>query len=517
PPLGEKLVEAPAIAPTQNYGLTVTGVEGEIVSRTGNIHQLLWHYGSPTLLSGTWSFSRETLKTGEASKPPGTAGPAHSDDDSPGGTGFDGWPSGADGAAADGGWWSTKSVTEPSYSYWEVEDRVELISWGFSGTPQYWQENVEWISLVTVPVPFRNRNVTYDTRNSNGPPSFSREDFEEELTSDSEPPWPRVPLFNGVSYISVGSGSCDFSSLGAFSSPPGLNGGWSVGPTVGGCTLYGQYSRALTTQTVTSQRIVNNGAPESPAPNPDDFPDLPGSGVPGGGAPGSDPPGFGPPGAFPNSDWNSQVREITEYEIQSAVGPTLRSRRYFRLVTTDTTTHSANWNGSRSNSSITSGASTTTYELEHETPYAMVMRSPVNAASDTPEEVLFLVRRLSPTTQGVPFERPYPYDTETVYYQRDGEAPVAIAGDIASLFPAIAWADPEQYLWSRFLTLADGVLHFVPPPAEGLDYRGRSGRISPQAFRVDDGTLTPLTPPSLGILKGDDASSTVFDASFAAG
>ncbi len=514
PPTGEKLIENPAIAPTQNYGLTVTGIEGDTITRTGSIHQLLWHYGAPTLLTGTWSFTRETTKTGDAAKPPGSTGPAHSDSDSPGGAGFAGWPSGADGATADGGFWSTVTITEPSYFYWEAEDRTELIEWGFPGTAQYWQEAIAWVGLKSVSVPQNTRSATYDTR-AGFAPLYVREDFDEQLPHDFDAPDPQVPLFNGVSYISVGSGSCNFASLGEFSSQPGPNGGWSQGPTNGSCTLYGQWNRfPASNPTVTSQRLVNTRAPESAPPNPADFPDLPGSGIPGGGAPGSDPPNFGyTPGLFPDTDWTHEIREITEYEIQSAVGPTLRSRRYFRLETVDSSAHTADWNGSRSNSSITSGASTTTFTLEYETPYGMLMRSPVNAASATPEEVLYMVRELSPTTQSTAFATPYPYDTQRVFYQKSGETPVEITGNIEALWPAIAWADPEQYIWDRNFSLQDGVLYRYPAIAPATDFRESNQTLSVEAYQVDDGSLTMLQDRRVKVRSLDNSGAIVFDLS----
>ena len=201
----------------------------------------------------------------------------------------------------------------------------------------------------------------------------------------------------------------------------------------------------------------------------------------------------------------------------AAVSPSLRSRHYFREAFIESTNNQADWNGARSNSSLTPGSPTGSYELAFEIPYPMVSRSPQNSANTAPEEAVYLVRILTPRTRSSSFTPPYPYDSEVVYYQKAGAAPIAIAIEIFDLLPAIAWQDPEQYQWSRFLTLANGVLYVVPQTSEGLDYRAKNGKIQPQAFQVDDGSLSPLVSPSLAILKGDDADATVFDASFSAG
>ena len=236
----------------------------------------------------------------------------------------------------------------------------------------------------------------------------------------------------------------------------------------------------------------------SPPPNPNDFSAAPGSGVPGGGAPGGTPPELGyPPGIFPNGSWDTILRQTTEFEIQAAVGPTLRARHYFKESLLTTTSHQADWNGARSNSSISSGSPVGTYELEGEFVSPMVARSPQNSAVTISEAALYLVRVLSRKTQSTPFTVPYPFDgqndTLTVYYQQAGGMPVAIAGDIEALFPAIAWQDPDQYLWSRNATLQDGVLYLYPPPAPGTDFRNSNATISLQAYRVDDGSLSEIT------------------------
>ena len=515
PATGESTVGAITANPTQNYGLTISGVEGENVTKTGTIHQLLWHYGAPTRLNGTWSLTRSTTQTGSIARPPNTTGPAHSDGDSPGGAGFpNGWPSKAGATFQDGDWWATANLTKPAYTLTEAVTATNLLNWGFQGDGTYWEESIDYLTIRFTTVPSQPDSITYDTRDG-PPPGWTVVEREEAFTFDTNAVFAVKPLFNGVSYVTAGGEECHLNDISEFSNPPGPNEGWSQHPSPPGtCALYGKWSRGnRVTQNLTVEEPQRTGSPPSSPPNPAGLPTDPGSGVPGGGAPGSSPPSFGvPPGVFPDGNWESDVTEEVSYTIDAAIGPTLRSPRTWREAFSTTSNHSADWNGSRSNSSIASTDPVGSYELEYTIPIPMCARSPDNSALTTPEEALFIVQTLNPRTQATPFAPPYPYDTRQVFYQRAGSSPVLITGDIESLFPQSAWDNPEEYFWNRQAKLLDGHLYVYPSPQPGQDYRTGNTTVPVQVYRVDDGSVSP-SEVTRKVRSLDAPEATVYDLS----
>jgi len=540
PPTGEKEIEEITPNTTQNYGVAIAGTENQDISRTGEIAQLLWHYGEPTLLKGTWSVTRSTTRTGTLRRPPGDTGPANGDTDSPGGAGYpSGWPSAADAAAADAGFFKTVEANLTAAGYFRPIVKDYVVTWSPRlrippvVAPHY---TSEWVPNDQYP-----RQVTYDTRKGRAPRFIIKEStpYKALVGRVGSLPGQSGAPFARIAYEGRGGGITSHTMIGP--SPPcwieipdpqepprrtaeGMTGycTWVKGPksSDGQCDVYVQWCQPRLIESTFVTRWLENKpgrAPVEPIPKPDDFSNEPGSAVPGGGGdPGAVPPEFGfPPGIFPEGSWKDSVAEETEYEIQSAVGPTLRSRRHFKSTFTESSDHSADWNGARSNSSLTATPTRGSYTLEYVIPVPMVSRSPVNSASETPEEALFLVRTLASRTQGSPFTKPYPYDTQVVFYQKAGGEPVAIAEEILDLFPAIAWEDPEDYQWSRQCQIRDGVLYRLPGPTGSADYRSQNATVTLTAYRVNDGSLSPINEVTRKIKSLKAPSAVVYDTSSA--
>ncbi|MEM9771525.1 MAG: hypothetical protein AAF889_08015 [Cyanobacteria bacterium P01_D01_bin.73] len=520
PATGEKTVEAVTEDPTENYGIRIEGTEGTSSNQTGTVHQLAWHFGQPIRADGTWQQTVTEERVGSISRPPNTSGPLGGDGNSPGGTGFPGWPTAADAAGADAGFWESKEITVPGFGYfWPVVRNFE-IRWDEVGIVV----NAPWKTSEYISEPSTTETVTYDSRQGNRPGW----EVVDGITTEAEfyqgnQNWAGEPAKISPLY-GFGSGFADYVLVGP--SPPcweenigDVSGssleGWVPGTQSGQCTPWVRWVHGTPVMRTYQSKIRRRtGTPVSPPPNPNDFPDTPTSGVPGGGSPGSDPPNFGlPPGAFPDGDWDTVRTRETQYNINAIIGPTLRSLQNIREAEVTTTSHSAGWNGARSNSSISSGTPVGTYELEGRFVFPMMSRSPTNSSITTSEEALFIVRTLNRKVQSTPFTTPYPYDAQKVYYQRAGSAPVEITGDIEALFPTISWQDPGQYLWSRNASLQNGVLYLYPMPSEGSDYRDNNVTIPVQSYRVGDGSLAEAGESRRKVQSLDVPTAIVHDVS----
>jgi len=288
------------------------------------------------------------------------------------------------------------------------------------------------------------------------------------------------------------------------------------------------YGNLITTTTTRRTPYLDPGrAPIESPPDPNGGSPVPGSGIPGSpfgpdpGSPGLGVPNLTPgfPGAAPNSDWVEVLAVEQEYELMAAVGETLRARRWYFEKREDGLIYQARW----SLQSIIESGEVSSLELEYEIPFPLVFRSPTNSEDTYPEEALYLVEYrvqsdwddLDPEVQ-----TEQEWTDRKVFYLKDNGSeielptPVEVDAAIFDFLPEIGLAAPDQYRFERNLVLSRGILYLIPPPEAEKDYRGSAATLDLAAYRVDDGSFSPVTGKTAKISSLVAGNAVIDDASF---
>lgn len=507
---------------TNGYGLVVSGQVGEgPSSKTGKIHQLLWSYGEPTLLEGTWRYEEERIRRGEESKPDGAPPGPGSVPVSGGGGGGGGWPSERDRRTREGQFFNTATINFPSYSNLYGETMTVPVTWTLG------VRNVTYQGLRSESVTGYTYTVQYDTRKG-GPPRWLLQTTPNvSITYREYAPYAVVPLYEGVGHVLVGAvPPCQVTSWTTNFATGGLV---NLGP-VSSCTAIGEYYYGnLVTSTVTRSTpyLDPARAPIESPPDPNGGSPVPGSGIPGSpfppelGDPGLGVPNLTPafPGAAPNSDWVEVLAVEQEYELMAAVGETLRARRWYFEKREDGLIYQARW----SLQSIIESGEVSSLELEYEIPFPLVFRSPTNSEDTYPEEALYLVEyRVQADWDALPPEvqAEQEWTERKVFYLKDNGSeielptPVEVDAAIFDFLPEIGLAAPDQYRFERNLVLSRGILYIIPPPEAETDYRASAATLNLTAYRVDDGSFSAVTGKTAKISSLVAGNAVIDDASF---